>query len=33
VAVEVTPAVGVSTQSMEETKTALRELGLKEDLE
>ena len=28
VAVEVTPEGGVSKQSMEETKTALRELGL-----
>jgi len=32
VAVEVAPDGGVSKQSMEETKTALRELGLKDDL-
>ncbi|MDQ2776099.1 MAG: hypothetical protein M3Y57_14460, partial [Acidobacteriota bacterium] len=32
VAVEVTPEGGVSKQSIEETKTALRELGLKDDL-
>jgi hypothetical protein len=33
VAVEVAPDGGVSKQSMEETKTALRELGLKDDLQ
>ena len=33
VAVEVAPEGGVSKQSMEETKTALRELGLKDDLQ
>jgi hypothetical protein len=32
VAVEVAPDGGVSKQSIEETKTALRELGLKDDL-
>jgi hypothetical protein len=32
VAVDVAPEGGVSTQAMEETKTALRELGLKDDL-
>jgi len=32
VSVEVSPDGGVSKQSMEETKTALRELGLKDDL-
>jgi hypothetical protein len=32
VAVDVTPEGGVSKQSIEETKTALRELGLKDDL-
>ena len=32
VGVEVTPDGGVSKQAMEETKTALRELGLKDDL-
>jgi len=31
--VEVSPEGGVSKQSMEETKTALRELGLKDELE
>ena len=33
VAVEVAPEGGVSKQSVEETKTALRELGLKDDLQ
>jgi hypothetical protein len=33
VAIEVAPDGGVSKQSMEETKTALRELGLKDDLQ
>jgi hypothetical protein len=33
VAVEVAPDAGVSKQSIEETKTALRELGLKDDLQ
>ncbi len=32
VSVDVSPDGGVSKQSMEETKTALRELGLKDDL-
>jgi hypothetical protein len=32
VAVEVAPDSGVSKQSIEETKTALRELGLKDDI-
>lgn len=32
VAVDVAPEGGVSKQSIEETKTALRELGLKDDL-
>jgi hypothetical protein len=32
VAVDVAPEGGVSTQALEETKTALRELGLKDDL-
>lgn len=32
VAVEVAPEGGVSKQSLEETKTALRELGLKDDI-
>jgi hypothetical protein len=33
VAVDVAPDGGVSKQAMEETKTALRELGLKDDLQ
>jgi hypothetical protein len=33
VAVEVAPESGVSKQAIEETKTALRELGLKDDLQ
>jgi hypothetical protein len=33
VAVDVAPEGGVSKQSVEETKTALRELGLKDDLQ
>ena len=33
VAVEVAPEGGVSEQSLQDTKTALRELGLKEDLQ
>ena len=33
VAVDVAPEGGVSKQAMEETKTALRELGLKDDLQ
>jgi hypothetical protein len=33
VAVEVAPEGGVSEQSVQDTKTALRELGLKEDLQ
>src|SRR5207245_2870524 len=33
VAIEVEPDGGLSKQSIEETKTALRELGLKDDLE
>jgi len=33
VSVDVSPEGGVSKQAMEETKTALRELGLKDDLE
>ena len=32
VAVDIAPEGGVSKQSMEETKTALRELGLNDDL-
>jgi len=33
VAVDVAPEGGVSKQAMDETKTALRELGLKDDLQ
>jgi hypothetical protein len=33
VAVDVAPDRGLSKQAMEETKTALRELGLKDDLQ